>query len=485
MGLIGTKQTNLSSKTSPAVAYILCWAALIWLTMIEGTQGAYVGLSPVNPEIYKDSHPIAYMGNKVLVKGDNLDRYLLGRQLMVCCIVFIINMSAGPAGDVELWGLSEGAKAAFFGVGLAMIFFTCMIGQLNSQVNASVCALDYCDNYFAIFTMWVAMGIEFTGLLHSSYLIQMAVTKCAGKEMTSNEEPRTEAQNAFYWARCLMSLVILSFCGIVTVYALFTGQTTIWAGIPPIVSFIIFLILMSIVGMLEGMQIAFFATAKLRPDERGSSVFAKKTCALLFKGNGNNLPGFMIGRQLTVVSCMFFVARVTSVKMADGAGNMFGISDGTQKLFDTGLLGALFLTIVGSIAWQLVASAFPLAFLANPLTYVLLRVALAIEMTGICNGAWVIAYIHARLAGFQRDEAHIGTAEERAAKEMGDDYSKLQVGAGHIAKLPAYVENAPKALIELMETDERVAEFVRQLSIHGGDLEKYVEDLKKKPKETA
>merc|ERR1712232_1389927 len=75
-------------------------------------------------------------------------------------------------------------------------------------------------------------------------------------------------------------------------YALFTGQTTVWEGIPPIVSFIIFLILMSVVGMLEGMQIAFFACAKLRAEERGTSKIAKMTAKLLFKGDGNNLPGF-------------------------------------------------------------------------------------------------------------------------------------------------------------------------------------------------
>merc|ERR1711862_297598 len=118
---------------------------------------------------------------------------------------------------------------------------------------------------------------------------------------------------------------------------------------------------MGIVGMLEGMQIAFFACAKLKPDDRGTNKIAKMTAGLLFKGDGNNLPGFMIGRQLTVVSCMFFVARVTSVKMAEGAGNMFGVSDPIQKMFNTGLLGALFLTVVGSISWQLVASAFPIA----------------------------------------------------------------------------------------------------------------------------
>jgi len=485
MGLIGTGQTNLSSTSSPTVAYIVCWVALIWLTSVEGTQGSFVGLAPINPDIYKDSHPIAFLCNKVMVKGDNLDRYLTGRQLMVCCIVFIINMSAGPAGDVELWGLSEGAKTAFFGVGLAMIFFTAMVGQLQSQVNASVCMLDFCDNYFSVFTMWVAMAIEFTGLLHSSYLIRQAVNMCAGAESNTKEGPRSEGENLFYWARCLVSLAILSMCGIVTIYALFTDQTTIWDGIPPIVSFIIFLVLMSIVGMLEGMQIAFFACAKLKPEDRGTNKIAKMTAGLLFKGDGNNLPGFMIGRQLTVVSCMFFVARVTSVKMAEGAGNLFGVKDGTQALFDSGLLGALFLTIVGSISWQLVAAAFPIAFMSNPVTYILLRIALGIEFTGVCNGAWVLAAIDAKVRGFQRDEAYIGTAEEREAKNMGDDYDKLQVGPGHMTKLPAYVESAPKSLIELMETDEGVKEFVRQLSLHGGDLEKYVEDLKNKPQESA
>merc|ERR1719491_2461229 len=76
-----------------------------------------------------------------------------------------------------------------------------------------------------------------------------------------------------------------------------------------------FFFLMSVVGMLEGMQIAFFAVAKKTPAERGEGVFARKTCALLYFGEGNNLPGFMIGRQLLVVSCMFFVARVLSVRL--------------------------------------------------------------------------------------------------------------------------------------------------------------------------
>mmetsp|Transcript_42243 Transcript_42243/g.49359 ORF Transcript_42243/g.49359 Transcript_42243/m.49359 type:complete len:521 (-) Transcript_42243:217-1779(-) len=472
MGLIATEQTSLSQGAGPVGAYFAIWGGIIWLTMVEGTQGSLVGLAPVNPELYKDSHPIAFLCNKVTIKGENLNRYLMGRQFMVCMIVFLINISGGPLpnpdGDspdaITLWGFGNIIKNIFFTTGLAMVFLTCMCGQLNSQVNASFCMLDYCNNYFAVFTMWVALGIEFSGLLHSSYLLQMLVVKLSGQEVVSKQKPRSAFESAFFWFRCFGSLAVLCFCCAVTFVALYNGQTTMWEGIPPTVSLIIFLILMSVVGMLEGMQIAFFAVSKIPASERGESYFAKKTCDLLFQDGGNNLPGFMIGRQLSVVTCMFFVARVTSVSLEEGEENIFGVPDALQSLFNTGLLGALMLTIVGSIAWQLVASAFPIGFLSSPITYVFLSVCLIFEATGVCSGAWVIAKIHKVIAGFQKDEVYIGTAEERAMKNMNDDSKRLHTGAGMIAPLPAYQVAAPLSLRKLMESNKEVAAFIRALS---------------------
>merc|ERR1711915_115955 len=231
-------------------------------------------------------------------------------------------------------------------------------------------------------------------------------------------------------------------------------------GLPPIAALIIFILLVSIVGMLEGMQVAFFAVAKLQESERGTGTFALKTCDILYGGDGNNLPGFMVGRQLCVVSCMFFVARVTSVRLAEGDPNVFGISDGFQSFLGLGFLGALITTILGSISWQLVASAFPIAFLSNPVTYFLLVICLGLEGTGLCQGAWVLAAIHKKIAGFQRDEVYIGTAEERAAKEMGNDTSHLPLGAGHIVKLPNFADNAPRSLKKLLEKDPEAAKYI-------------------------
>ena len=187
----------------------------------------------------------------------------------------------------------------------------------------------------------------------------------------------------------------------------------------------------------------------------------------LFKGEGRNLPGFMVGRQLFVVTCMFVVARITSLNIVAGEGNnMFGVPDAVQEFMNTGLLGAFFLTIMGSISWQLVASAFPIAFMSNPVTYLFLNIALAMEATGICNGAWVLAKIHASIAGFQRDEVYIGTAEERAAAKK-DDASKLSLGVGHMTKLPAFADQAPEPLRQLLESDRNVRKYMEDMAEEG------------------
>lgn len=290
------------------------------------------------------------------------------------------------------------------------------------------------NNWFAVFTVWVAMAIEFSGILHTSYLIQSFAAWCAGTTIESNEPPRNFFQKLFFYGRAAMSVALLVYSFYVTLYALFNGKTTMWEGVPAGVSVVLFAILLIIIGLLEGSQIAYFAVTKLQKSERGDGYFAKATCELLFDdaGRNHNLAAFMIGRQLCVVSCMFFVARVTSIRLEEDEENLFGVSDPIQKLFETGLLGALCTAIVGSMMWRLLSSAFPIAFLSTPFTYILLRLCLLLEWTGLLHGAWVLAAIHKKIANFHRDEFYIGTAEERAAKKHPDDQSSISAGVGRL-----------------------------------------------------
>merc|ERR1712019_288799 len=202
--------------------------------------------------------------------------------------------------------------------------------------------------------------------------------------------------------------------------------------------------------------------------------WALSTCDILYnRRKGLNLPGFMIGRQLCVVTCFFVVARVTTQNVDRDAGqsNVMDLPDEVQDFLNFGFQGALITTILGSITWQLVADQFPVGFLSTPITYILLRICLFLEGTGICNGAWVLAGIHAKIAGFQRDEVYIGTAEERRARGRKDD-SQREIAIAALSgfggiELPGFSQNAPKSLRDLAETDPEVAAYMNTLDNKG------------------
>jgi len=147
IGNIFALQTRLANQSHPWVALCVMMVAIVWLTMVEGGQGAIVGLGPVDADLYKESHPIAYRCTQLVYKGDNLDRYLLGRQFMVILIVFIVELCGATHGEdghaVSLWGLPNWVINIFLVSGAAMILFTCMVGQLNSQIISCHYMLDY------------------------------------------------------------------------------------------------------------------------------------------------------------------------------------------------------------------------------------------------------------------------------------------------------------------------------------------------------
>jgi hypothetical protein len=424
MTAIFTKQTNVAKNVSPVLAIFLFWGLLVWLGMMEGGQGCLVGLQPVEKDLYMESHPITYKCTSLAHYGDNMERFILGRQFLVVLVVFVLNLCTTTIANAKIFHLSHDVYEVFFASSIATIFCTVTMGQLTAQVNAANCMLDFINTRFMLFTTWVSLAIEFSGLVHSVYLVQIFFSKITGKPIESKLPPRNLAQNLFFWGRVLMSVAILIFALIVTLTALFENATTMWAGVPAYVSVILFFVLMCFVGMMEGMQIALFAVVKLPADALDHAPIAKKNCELTF--HGRNLQAFLIGRQICVTLCMFIVANVATVKLNKGQGNILGASNGMEHiLFNTGLLGAVITTIVGSLSWRIIAASFPIAFLSNPLVFLIIRLCLFLEASGLCSVAWLLALIHKQLIGFQLDEVYIGTAEERAAAKKTVENDEL------------------------------------------------------------
>ena len=133
MAAIFTEQTRISEDAHPAVAFVVLWLALIWLSMVEGGQASLVGLPPVDMTLYKESHPTTHKIMSVINTGDNLDRYLMGRQFMVLALVFIENICGEPIEDAEILNFPEGVIKVFIGSGLALFFMTAMISKISGR----------------------------------------------------------------------------------------------------------------------------------------------------------------------------------------------------------------------------------------------------------------------------------------------------------------------------------------------------------------
>ena len=463
MTMMFQNNTTVSANLGGWASFFIFWISLYWLGMVEGEQASLLGLFPINPNLYKNSHPISYMIMEIIQKGDmTLDRYLMGRQFMVLVLVFAANLCAYPAdAHRSILGMPAAVNQIFVETGLAVFFVTVVIGKISALLNASRCMLDYVNTYFAYLTLQVARAVEFSGILHCSYLVQRLVTKCAdqqpaagsGAARSSGQQQNNKKNKnktlrrsspghhhhhcffspihtVFFWLRVLLSTAILIFAFVATLVAMYDGQTTMWQ-VPEWTAVLLFFLLLTIVGLLEGMQIAIFAVVdEMAQRKHGNdnnngedqqeqqvhdqnSPWAKKTVDVLFANNESNIPSFMLGRQMCVTLCFFLIARITTVQLKEGDPNLLGVSDATQALFETGLLGALITTVVASIAWQFMASAFPVAFLSTPVTYGLLQFCLGLEYTGLCQGAWVMARIRRKLGKLKRDEVYIGTAEVR------------------------------------------------------------------------
>jgi hypothetical protein len=420
MAAMFTDQTSATGDRGlhPILAFVVFWFLIIWLAFMEGGQGCLVGLQPIDKAKYADSHPKTLKNTMIAHKGDNMERFIIGRQFLVVLVVFVSNLMASGIEDASVLGLPDVINDVFLSTGIALILITIMLGQLTAQVNGANCMLDFINNYFMLyFVTYVSLAIEMSGLLHSVYLVQIFFSKITGTPVESKEPPRSGIQNVFFWARVLFSSLVLAYAFAVTLSALFDGKTTMWDGIPSAVSVIVFFVLMCFVGMMEGMQIALFAVVNLPEEELKNHTVAYANCQLTF--TGENLQAFLVGRQICVTVCMFVVARITTLDIEIGVDdNIFGVSDGIQEFFNTGLLGALITTIVASLAWRIIASSFPLAFLSNPLIYLIIRLCLLLEASGLCSAAWVVGRWNKLAAGYQHTSPMMSTSRELRSTDL-------------------------------------------------------------------
>ena len=196
--------------------------------MMEGGQACLVGLQTINEASYAESHPRTFKNIYSRSQGRQHGTfdYWPSVPCRLGCLCYQLGGLHGVP-NVNVWGLNSTVENIFLTQGIGAILITIMLGQLTSQVNSARCMVDYISNYFMLYAItFVSSAMEFSGILHSVYLVLIIFSTISGKPIESEEPARNELQKIFFWfSFSLFTLALLGISFAVTPARLFQNKT--------------------------------------------------------------------------------------------------------------------------------------------------------------------------------------------------------------------------------------------------------------------
>lgn len=101
-----------ADNTHIAINLTLVTLFIFWIALLEGAQVSIVGLSTVDIETFKGTHPQSYEVCKIVHAGANVERFIVGRQFLILFVVFLTTRMAGHSKNrvlgTEDFGNNEG-----------------------------------------------------------------------------------------------------------------------------------------------------------------------------------------------------------------------------------------------------------------------------------------------------------------------------------------------------------------------------------------
>nr|AOW69265.1 silicon transporter beta [Diaphanoeca grandis] len=431
---------DLPHRSEPYMVFInifLFTIFLFWVALLEGAQVSIVGLSSVNIESFKMTHPRSYAVCKLCHRGCNLERFIVGRQFLLLFIVFIISRLGSHNQLKESFkGFNESAtvnntydKDFYIGdwewVRIAELVFlqnsillmiVIIVPGLVSQLIAADKMLDFLELPFApmLTVALPSLGLEALGITHTAYVLRDLFARASGTEIDAKAKmPKT----IFYYLKVFMSITLVVFGLVCVLVGLFTKQTNAtngkgWELLPGWAAFLVTLFFMFVIGCCEGFQIAAMKLASKSTSElKVNYKQAYRTTQTLFAGR--NLQAFLVGRHVFVAMMMVLLGRVTGfarpcpdapidastgfpIDPTDGNYDsecIFNFPEWFMKGFmQSGIIGAIVVVNIAQLSFRMFAAGFPVIFINNRLMFFLLKVCLFVEATGIVNSCWPLAW---------------------------------------------------------------------------------------------
>lgn len=192
--------------------------------------------------------------------------------------------------------------------------------------------------------------------------------------------------------RYILSACLLTFSCVVTGYAILTQKTGFWKAVPGWAALILFIVVLFLLGLVEGLQLALVELKRQKPDTyKDTNIGAYKLGQIAIKGD--NIEKFLVGRQCIVVFLVFFAAKLTSITVP-GQEFLFPVPTWVSQVFlETGLLASIVVVIVAQLTPQIVSSIYPVQFLDLCIMRPVYYACIMMEFTGIAHACWVLVHL--------------------------------------------------------------------------------------------
>jgi len=117
----------------------------------------------------------------MVLRGRILEKFLLGRQVFVVVVVFMLARITSPTDLTRFMGADlPGWLTSFIATGLVGVIMVVILGQLLPQILAVQYPLQFLNIHIMMWGLYATLVVEATGLVHFTWFASDVFTRWVG-----------------------------------------------------------------------------------------------------------------------------------------------------------------------------------------------------------------------------------------------------------------------------------------------------------------
>jgi hypothetical protein len=169
-GLLNGK-TNCWDTLPGGNALVLSLFFMFFIGCCEGFQIAAMKLSRLPASQLESDYPVAHKVIIRLFAGNNLKRFLVGRQVFVAMMMVLLGRVTSFKNNQDVWGFKQWAMDGFLETGILGAIFVVNVGQLSFRMLASTFPVIFINSYIMYGLLEIALAVEATGVFNSCWVL--------------------------------------------------------------------------------------------------------------------------------------------------------------------------------------------------------------------------------------------------------------------------------------------------------------------------